>query len=203
MFGSRSQDKLMDQIFNLKFMSKQMTKAATKCEKEQKSERNKVKKAIEKGNLEGARIYGQNAIRKKEEQLNWLRLGSQLDAVSSQLESQAKMSQVTSSMRNVVSNLDKILKATPIEKVQMNMDKFENIFETLNVQTNAVSGAFKNQMALSTPADEVDQLVQEVATEHQLELNLSMPDAPAKQAEAAPAQRNDDLTSRLAALTGR
>lgn len=35
----------------------------------------KVKKAIEKGNMEGAKIYAQNAIRKKNEQLNYLKLG--------------------------------------------------------------------------------------------------------------------------------
>jgi len=33
-----------------------------------------VKRAIEKGNIEGARIYAQNAIRKKTEQLNYLKV---------------------------------------------------------------------------------------------------------------------------------
>ena len=33
-----------------------------------------MKRAIEKGNLEGARIYAQNAIRKKTEQLNYLKV---------------------------------------------------------------------------------------------------------------------------------
>jgi charged multivesicular body protein 1 len=32
-----------------------------------------VKRAIEKGNIEGAKIYAQNAIRKKTEQLNYLK----------------------------------------------------------------------------------------------------------------------------------
>mmetsp|Transcript_39660 Transcript_39660/g.126735 ORF Transcript_39660/g.126735 Transcript_39660/m.126735 type:complete len:100 (+) Transcript_39660:133-432(+) len=52
-------DKLMDQIFNLKFTSKQLVRQANKCEKEEKAEKNKVKKAIEKGNIEGAKIYAQ------------------------------------------------------------------------------------------------------------------------------------------------
>lgn len=43
------------------------------------------------GNMDGARIYGQNAIRKKNEALNYLRLGSRLDAVVSRLDQQAKM----------------------------------------------------------------------------------------------------------------
>ena len=50
------------------------TEQAKKCEKEEKSEKGKVKKAIEKGNIEGARIYAQNAIRKKTEQLNYLKV---------------------------------------------------------------------------------------------------------------------------------
>eukprot|EP00798_Chlamydomonas_sp_ICE-L_P028585 gene28584-31753_t len=48
-------------IFNLKFTAKQLSKSAVKCEKEEKSEKLKIKKAIEKGNVEGAKIYAQNA----------------------------------------------------------------------------------------------------------------------------------------------
>ena len=61
------------QIFNLKFTAKQLVRASKKCEKEEKEERNKVKRAIEKGNIDGARLYAQNAIRKKNETLNYLK----------------------------------------------------------------------------------------------------------------------------------
>lgn len=84
-------DKLLDQIFNLKFTSKQLVRQSRKAEKEEKSEKLKVKKAIEKGNIDGAKIYAQNAIRKKNEALNYMRLGSRLDAVVSRLDTQAKM----------------------------------------------------------------------------------------------------------------
>ncbi len=39
-------------------------------------------------------MYAQNAIRKKNEALNYLRLASRLDAVSSRLDTQVKMNQV-------------------------------------------------------------------------------------------------------------
>jgi hypothetical protein len=42
-------DKLLDQIFNLKFTAKQLARASRKCESEEKSEKLKIKKAIEKG----------------------------------------------------------------------------------------------------------------------------------------------------------
>ena len=52
-------------LFNLKFASKQMLRDSKKCEKEEKAEKTKLKKAIEKGNMEVARIHAENAIRQK------------------------------------------------------------------------------------------------------------------------------------------
>lgn len=47
------------------FTSKQLSRESAKCEKKEKEERKKIKGAIEKGNLDGARIYAENAIRNK------------------------------------------------------------------------------------------------------------------------------------------
>ena len=44
--------------------------------------------------MEGAKIYAQNAIRKKQEALNYMKLASRLDAVVSRLDTQAKMQAV-------------------------------------------------------------------------------------------------------------
>lgn len=110
-------DKLLDQIFNLKFTSKQLNKQSQKSSKDEKAERLKVKKAIEKGNLEGAKIYAQNAIRKKNESLNYLRLASRLDAVVSRLDTQAKMQTVNKSMAGIVKALDKSLQSNNLEQV--------------------------------------------------------------------------------------
>lgn len=43
----------------------------------------KIKKALQQGNVEGARIYAENAIRKKNESLSYLRMASKVDAVQS------------------------------------------------------------------------------------------------------------------------
>lgn len=51
--------------------------------------------ALQQGNTEGARIYASNAIRKKNESLNLLRLSSRIDAVSSRVETAVTMRQVS------------------------------------------------------------------------------------------------------------
>lgn len=57
--------------------------------------------ALAQGNTEGARIYASNAIRKKNEGLNLLRLGSRIDAVASRVETAVTMRQVSCPERSL------------------------------------------------------------------------------------------------------
>merc|ERR1712188_266340 len=200
--GYSSEKQLLDQIFNLKFTSKQLSRSANKCVKDEKSEKLKVKKAIEKGNIEGARIYAQNAIRKRTEQLNYLKLASRLDAVVSKLETQSKMNTVNKNMAGIVKSLDRALKTNNLEQVSSTMDKFEQQFESLDVQSECVQEAMGNQQAMSTPEDDVNTLMMQVADEHGLETGMLMPSAGQGQMEQPSAQKQaeEDLTSRLANL---
>ena len=50
--------------------------------------------AIQQKNIEGARIFAENAIRKKNEGLNYLRLAARVDAVASRVQSAVMMKQV-------------------------------------------------------------------------------------------------------------
>lgn len=199
-------DKLLEQIFNLKFTSKQLAKQSRKCERDEKTERNNVKKAIEKGNMDGARIYAQNAIRKKNEQLNYLRLASRLDAVVSRLDTQAKMQAVTKSMAGIVKALDKAVSTNNLDKVANTMDQFERQFENLDVQSEFVENAMSNQMSLSTPEHDVNNLLQQVADEHGLEVTLQLPGAATANVTPPTAVKESeegDLSRRLAELRGR
>lgn len=116
---------------------------AKKCEKEEKSEKLKVKKAIEKGNMDGARIYAQNAIRKKNEQLNYLRLGSRLDGVVARLDTQAKMNVINKSMAGIVKSLDRALASNNMEQISQTMDQFEKQLIDLDVQSATVEGVMQ------------------------------------------------------------
>lgn len=58
-------------LFNLKFAAKDLERNAKKCEKSEKEEKTKCKKAMQKNNAEGARIHAENAIRQKNQALNY------------------------------------------------------------------------------------------------------------------------------------
>lgn len=195
----------MDQIFQLKFTSKTLVRQAKKCEKEGKDQKLKIKKAIEKGNMEGAKVFAENAIRKRSEQLNYLRLSNRLDAVVARLDTQARMNSITTSMGSIVRVLDSALASSNLQKISETMDTFERQFVNMEVQSQFVENAMHSSTALSTPEDDVNMLMQQVADEHGLEVRIGLPDAathavPAKESEAS---KEDDLTRRLAELRSR
>ena len=73
--------------------------------------------ALQQGNNDGARIYASNAIRKKSEALNLLRLSSRIDAVASRVETAVTMRQVTGNMSSVVRGMDQAMSSMNLDKV--------------------------------------------------------------------------------------
>jgi charged multivesicular body protein 1 len=200
-----NQEKLLDQIFQLRYTAKTFVRQAKKCEKEEKSEKLKVKKAIEKGNMDGARIYAQNAIRKKNEQLNYLRLGSRLDGVVARLDTQAKMNVINKSMAGIVKSLDRALASNNMEQISQTMDQFEKQLIDLDVQSATVEGVMQGTTMMSTPEDDVNNLMQQVADDYGLEVSVGLPEAATGQVASVKQQDTeaDDLSKRLAELKSR
>lgn len=189
---------LEKQLFNLKFAAKQMSRSATKCEKEEKVEKTKLKKALQKGNVEGARIHAENAIRQKNQALNFMKMSSRVDAVSSRVQTAVQMRNVTKSMAGVVKSMDSALKSMNLERVTHIMDQFERQFEHLDVQTQTMDEAMSGVTTLNTPEDQVVGLMQQASDEAGLELDLELPNNPTTLRSTTTEQ--DDLTARLAQL---
>ncbi|KAE8236662.1 hypothetical protein A4X06_0g9476 [Tilletia controversa] len=123
-------------LFQLKSTAKSLQRQAKKAAKDEVAEKAKLKKALARGNTKRARIYASNAIRKKNESLNLLRLGSRVDAVSSRVETAVTMRQVTGSMTSVVKGMDRAMESMNLDRIALVMDKFENQFEDMDAQTS-------------------------------------------------------------------
>jgi len=190
---------MTDLAFNLKFTAKQFGKSSKKCEKEEQMEKNKCLKAMEKGNADGARIYAQNAIRKKNEALNYLRLQSRIDAVASRLDTAIKMQRVSKAMGGVVKGMDKVLQSMDVDKIAKIMDTFEKQFETMDVTSEYMENAIGSTTSLTTPEDQVTGLMSEIADQNQLNIQQLLGTTP----NGVPAQKvdpQDELSQRLERL---
>lgn len=164
--------------------------------------------AIESGNQEGARIYAQNAIRAKNMSINYLRLSSRVEAVAARVETAMKMKAVTASMARIVGAMEASMQTMNLEKITQVMDQFEKQFEDLDVQSEYVEGAMSKTTALSTPQEEVDELIAMTAEEHHIDLKEKFSELPAssrkvkepKEEEPAEPEQKDELMERLSRL---
>ncbi|KAI3383063.1 hypothetical protein SNEBB_009671 [Seison nebaliae] len=186
-------------LFDLRFAAKSLEREAKKCEKDQTKEKENVRKAIQKGNQEGARIYAENAIRAKTQALNYRRMSSRVDAVSQRVQTAVSMNQVTKSMKGVVGNMENAMKSMNLEQMSSLMDNFEKQFENLDVQATYMDAAMGNTVTTGTPQSEVDQLMSQAADEAGIELNYNLPSAQVTVPASSTAEQ-DELTQRLAKL---
>ncbi|XP_034541385.1 charged multivesicular body protein 1a [Notolabrus celidotus] len=194
-----------EMIFNLRFTSKQLERLAKKAEKESEKEQAKVKKALQQKNVDVARIYAENAIRKKNEGLNWLRMASRVDAVSSKVQTAVTMKAVSKNMGQVTKAMDKALKSMDLQKISAVMDKFESQVENLDVHTSVMDDSMSSATTLTTPQDQVDDLIHQIAEQNGLEVMDQLSQLPAGAtsvgAESSRSQdKEDQLSRRLAAL---
>jgi len=188
-------------LFNLKFAVKELERNSKKCEKEEKAEIVKTKKAIQKGNMEVARIHAENAIRQKSQSLNYLRMSARVDAVASRVQGALTTRKVTQSMGGVVKAMDAAMKSMNLEKISSLMDKFENQFEDLDVQSSYMDNTMSQSTTTAVPQGDVENLLQRVADEAGLELKLELPTNPQSLSSlSSTTTEQDELTQRLARL---
>jgi charged multivesicular body protein 1 len=197
---------LQDDLITFKLTSKQFVRDSKKCDKNQFLQKEKLKKAIADGNMEGARIYAQNVIREKNQSLNFLRMGSRIDAVASRLETAIRMQEVSKAMGMTVQGMSNAMKSMQVDQIASTMEAFEKQFEDMDVRSGYMEGAMEASTSMSTPPEQVDSLIQMVADEAGLQVGgmldnvgpvgkgLPQKEEPVK---AAPA---NDLEARLAAL---
>ncbi|CAG0916775.1 unnamed protein product [Notodromas monacha] len=189
-----------DHLFNLKFAAKELQRQSKKSEKEEKAEKLKLKKAIEKNNMDVARIHAENAIRQKNQSLNYLRMSARVDAVACRVQSALTTQRVTKSMAGVVKAMDSAMKAMNLEKISGLMDKFEKEFEDLDVQTSYMDQAMSQTTTTAVPQNDVDTLMQQAAEEAGLELTMGLPSAGSVGVSTQASVEQDELSQRLAKL---
>jgi len=116
LFGGNPAERMQKQLFDLRFTAKSLVRESKKCEKEVKGSKKKCKQAMEKGNIDGARIYAENSIRLHNQSLNYLKLSSRIDAVAARVNTAVQMGKLTNSMSKIVGSMDSIMKTMDVEK---------------------------------------------------------------------------------------
>lgn len=109
-------------------------------------------------------------------------------------------------MDQVVKALDKAVNSMDLQKISAIMEKFETQVENMDVHTSVMDDAMGAATTLSTPKDQVDLLIQQVADEAGLEITdqlaaaASVPSTIGTPTTSVLSAGDDQLSRRLAAL---
>uniref|UniRef100_A0A3B5K7W5 Uncharacterized protein n=1 Tax=Takifugu rubripes TaxID=31033 RepID=A0A3B5K7W5_TAKRU len=106
-------------------------------------------------------------------------MASRIDAVASKVQTAATMKGVTKSMGQVTKALDKALNSMDLQKVSAVMDKFETQVQNLDVHTSVMDDSMSSAMTLTTPQEQVDNLIHQIAEESGLEVMDQLNQLPA------------------------
>jgi charged multivesicular body protein 1 len=127
-------------------------------------------------------------------------MSSRIDAVSQRVQSAVSTKKVTQSMAGVVNSMEAAMKSMNLEQISSLMDKFEQQFESLDVQTGVMSDAMQSTTTMAAPQNQIDLLMQEVADEAGIELNQNLPSIGTSVGVATASHEQDELSQRLAKL---
>ena len=133
--------------------------------KDESAEKMKCKRAIQKGNIDGARIHAENAIRQKNNSLNYLKMSARVDAVAARVQTAVTTKKITQSIGGVTKAMEGAMRSMNLEKISQVMDQFEKQFEDLDVQGKVMESAMSSTTTMSTPEGQVDGLMLQIADE--------------------------------------
>ena len=157
-------DEMFDKIFEFKMMAKQFAKESKKAENEHKKFLAKTKSLIEKGNYEQARVAAADAIRKKNEINRYQVLSSKIDGVAQRLQSAMQTRQLTEQMTQLTNLMSgQANKISDIVEITDTLDKFEKMFDDLDVHSNMMNEVMDNVNAGTIDDNEVNLLFNQVA----------------------------------------
>jgi len=100
---------LLDVAMELKMTARQMERQSQKMEQQEKAERKKIVDALNKGNMDNAKIYAETVIRNRKEALNLKRFGVKMGALSAKLESAHRTQNVSETISKTLPMLQRCM----------------------------------------------------------------------------------------------
>lgn len=140
------EDKMFDNIFEFKMVGKQLSKEASKAQQKEKTQLEKVKRAIEKGDYEAAKVLANDAIRSRKESQRCRAMASKVTTISQRLESAMKTQSLTSNMKELTAKMASLSGTMDMVQMTQTLDSFEKMFDNIDVQAGLMDQVNKTYL---------------------------------------------------------
>jgi charged multivesicular body protein 1 len=159
----------------MRMTSNKVGRQAAKSEKGIAVAKRKAADEMRRGNMDGARIHAESAIRLQSQSISYMRLQSQIDAVASKVKDAELARQVTADLSGVTQSLGMALGTIDTHEVSKVMATFEQQFEDIDVINLHINKSINASTSSTTPQGEVDSLLLQIAESNRLDTAHMLP----------------------------
>lgn len=172
-----------DHILNLKVVSRRLQRSQKKLENQEKQVEHKIRAAMQKGDMQAARMYAKDTVRSRKWARGYQSLISKIDGLVFKLERAEAVGSLAGEMKGVAQSLiaaNNALNLPEIDNLVGNMQSaLDGIEDTSEIMEDSVDQLFDND----TDETEVDNLLHEYGAEVGVSAEAGLPMPSTKSSE--------------------
>lgn len=161
-------EKMMKAVIDMKMSQKNLTRQAKKMEQAAAKAKKKLRKALEKRDVETAKIHAESAVRSQSTARSFHQMAGRVDAVCGRMKEAMATQQLTANMSKVVNGMSSALATMTPENMATNLQNFEDLSDTLEVNADFMNMMIDKQTGPGQ-TNEVGGLLEEMAAELNIE----------------------------------
>ena len=170
--GSQSK---RENLLNLKMVNRRLSRSMKKLENQERLTERKIRAAVQKGDMQAARMYAQDTVRSRKWARGYQSLISKIDGLIFKLERAEAVTDLSKEMKGVAKtliNANQALNLPEIDRMVMDMQgALDGIEETSEVMEESVDSLFEQD----TDQTEVDNLLHEYGVEAGVTASAELP----------------------------
>ncbi len=189
--GNSGKQSNREHLLNLKMVNRRLNKSMKKLDNTERQTERKIRQAIEKGDMQAARMYAQDTVRSRKWSRGYQSLISKIDGLLFKLERADAVQNIAGEMKGVAKtliNANHALNLPEIDHLVGDMQKaLDGIEETSEIMEDSMDNLFESD----TDETEIDNLLTEYGVEVGLTASAGLP---------LPSTKTSDLEKEIEAL---
>lgn len=164
-----------DHIVNLKLTVRRLERAQRKLERDEARIQLKMKQAIQRGDMESARLFATDIVRNRKWELGYQKLISRINGLIFKLERADSAASMAEEMHGVAAALraaNAQLRIPDLDRVIMDM---EQSIDGIEESTSTIEDGIDDLLVSDTDPAEVETLIQQTAAELGIETQSGLP----------------------------
>ena len=173
--GGSSKNTQRDHILNLKVVGRRLERSKRKLENQHRQTEKKVRQAIQKGDMDSARMYAKDVVRSKKWALGYQSLVSKIDGLIFKLERADAIQSIAGEMKGVAGALREANMQLNLPEIDAVVNDMNSALEGIEDKSEIMEDSVDQIFDMDTNEAEVDSLLQEYGADVGISVSSELP----------------------------